>query len=290
MTAFRRIAVLPGTGLTPAGLDQLRTLSIEEPIVLAAAAAGVNASEAGSVEALLCGWADRVTAAVLDAFPRLAYLGVRGTSTHRIDMNHAAARGIEVQPIYRYGDIGTAEFVVWQLLGWARSGQPRRELAVRNLGLIGYGNVACRVATVADALAMRVSFFTPHERVAPPATWTPIELLLTNSDAVSFHTPAYHPVVTADQLRLIQPEALVVATTLGLPFLPEDFVAWQSNRPGPVVLDRCAIQDAPAAVLAVPGVTVVDEFAARTAESVGRAERALLAGLRRAAPSRSHGA
>jgi hypothetical protein len=84
------------------------------------------------MEALLCGWRDWVTAALLENMPRLRYLGVRGTSTHRVETAYAAALGIEVRPIYRYGDAGTAEFVAEQLLNWVRTarrraGEPPRE-------------------------------------------------------------------------------------------------------------------------------------------------------------------
>jgi hypothetical protein len=240
---------------------------------------------------MLCGWSDHVTAALLDTMPRLRYLGLRGTSTHHIDLRHAARRRIKVQPIYRYGDIGTAEFVMAALLDWVRgtrhqAGQPPHELAGKTLGLVGYGNVARRVARAAGALGMRVSFFTPRPRPARHARWRPATTMLAGSDAVSLHTPAHRIVLTGDQLHTIPPATLVIVTTLGLPFPADVFTAWQRERPGPVVFDRCALHQAPASIRQLPGVTAADQFAARTSESITRAEQTLLANLRRAAARR----
>jgi phosphoglycerate dehydrogenase-like enzyme len=288
MATFRQVAILPGCALSADARERLRELSDQEPLPLPAEPDGVVATQSvEAVDALLCGWSDRVTAQLLDRMPRLRYLGVRGTSTHQIAMRHADRRGIEVRPIYRYGDIGTAEFVVQQLVRWVRdarqdAGQPVRELAGQAVGLVGYGGIARRVARVADALEMRVRFFTPRPRPEQYATWCPLPELLAGSDVVSFHSPPYATVVSAPQLRLVRPEALVVVTTLGLPFPAADFAVWQRARLGPVVLDRCAAHETPY-VRGLPGVQVVDLFAARTVESVARAEQALLAELGRAA-------
>lgn len=288
MATFRQLAVLPGSSLSPAARERLRSLSEREPLLLPAELDRTVTSPAlAEVDALLCGWSDLVTAQLLDCLPRLRYLGVRGTSVHRIDIRHAARRGIEVRPIYRYGDVGTAEFVVEQLVRWVRqarheAGQPLRELAGQTLGLVGYGEVARRVARVAGALDMQVRFFTPQPRPERYASWRPLPELLAGSDAVSFHSPARRVVVTGAQLGSIRPDALVVVTTLGLPFPVEDFADWQRARPGPVVLDRCAAHEAPS-VGELPRVRVVDLFAARTVESVARAEEALLADLGMAA-------
>lgn len=289
MTNLRRIAVLPGASLSTDALERLSELCECDPVLLPEAddcgPGGVPEELLESVDALLCGWRDRVTASVLCRLPRLRYIGVRGTSTHRIDLDYAASHGIAVRPIYNYGDIGTAEFVVEQMLVWARSARHERGLALRELsgarlGLVGYGGVARRVAKVADAMGMRVHFFTPRPRTNEcHARWCTIDTLLADSDIVSFHTPAYSPVTSASQLSRIQPDALVIVTTLGLPFAAGDFATWQRSHQGRVVLDLCATQGAPEEVLDLPGVEVAGLFAARTAESVTRAERALLADL-----------
>jgi hypothetical protein len=108
------------------------------------------------------------------------------------------------------------------------------------LGLIGYGNVAQRVARVAWALDMRVIFHTQQRREERYGQWQPMEVVLATSDAVSLHTPAYESVVTGAQLRQIRRNALVVVTTLGLPFPAQELMAWQRDRPGSTVLNTTA--------------------------------------------------
>ena len=108
-----------------------------------------------------------------------------------------------MSPIYGYGDIGTVEFVIEQLLVHVRhSGGAPGELAGRRLGLIGYGPVARRVGKVAMALGMDVLFYTPRHRstAADEPRWAPLAELLGSVDCLSFHSPAYRHVVTLQDL------------------------------------------------------------------------------------------
>ncbi|SCF02256.1 glycerate dehydrogenase [Micromonospora viridifaciens] len=283
-TTFHQITVAPGVWPSAHLLDRLRPLAGQQPLVLGdwPAPGSAMLRSIGRTDALLAGWKDRLDAGRLAQMPRLRYIGLRATSTDRVDLRYTAEHGITVAPIHGYGDVGTVEFVVEQLLRHARhGGATRGELAGKRLGIVGYGNVGAAVGRVAMALGMQVVFHTPTARPGPPdgPQWECLPDLLATADYVSFHSPAYRHVVGLDELRLIASDALVVMTTLGLPTADGDFQTWQMSRTGPVVLDLCAADALPDAIAGLPGVHIHDLYAARTAESVRRAETQLLANL-----------
>ncbi|MGW0673373.1 NAD(P)-dependent oxidoreductase [Streptomyces sp. NPDC002746] len=281
---FRQVSLLPGVWPSPGLLDALRPLSERPPLHLAQwpSPDSDTGESFARTDALLAGWKDHLDAGHLSQLPALRYVGLRATSTDRVDLDHARREGITVSPIYGYGDIGTVEFVIEQLLAHARhGGQTPGELAGRRLGLIGYGPVARRVAAVAAALGMRVLFHTPTPRSTAEgdARWAPLAEVLGSADCLSFHSPAYRHVVTLQDLRLIPGDAFVVVTTLGLPMAESDLHTWQSGRAGRVALDSCAAHAASDPVRRVPGIDVHDLYAARTTESVKRAETQLVENL-----------
>ncbi|GAA4975831.1 NAD(P)-dependent oxidoreductase [Actinoplanes utahensis] len=283
-TVFHQISVLPGVWASPGLLDRLRPLSRRQPLVLDAWPH--DDSDTGRsfarTDAVLAGWKDTLDADRLGRLPDLRYIGLRATSTGRVDLDYAGRHGITVAPIEGYGDAGTVEFVTEQLLRHARhGGEARGELAGRRLGIVGYGRVGRAVGRVAQALGMDVAFHTPTARTAAAGEprWSPLPELLASADLLTFHSPAYRHAVRPDQLRLIPDGTFVVITTLGLPMDAAALRSWQSARGGRVVLDLCAADGLPGDLRDLPGLEIHDLYAARTADSVRRAEAQVLANL-----------
>ncbi|MFI6340979.1 NAD(P)-dependent oxidoreductase [Streptomyces sp. NPDC050535] len=244
----------------------------------------VGAELGAETDALLAGWKDDLDGPYLNWLPSLRYIGLRATSTDRVDLDYTRRNSITVSPIYGYGDVGTVEFVVEQMFKHVRHGEGRTtpgELAGRRLGLFGYGAVGQRVAAVASVVGMDVVFHTPTPRTVSDgvAQWLPLPELLSTVDILSFHSPAYREVVTEADLKTVSPNALVIITTLGLPLAESSLQAWQSGRTGRLVMDLCAAHALSASTPHIPGVEVVQRYAARTTESVKRAEGQLLEGL-----------
>lgn len=285
-STFRQVSVLPGVWPSPGLLDALAPMS-DKPVLRLTewppAAASVRQSYADT-DALLAGWKDSLDADHMRQLPALRYVGLRATTTEHIDLEYANRHGITVAPIYGYGDTGTVEFVIEQLLGHVRhttKDSSPGELAGRRLGLIGFGSVARSVGQVGMALGMDVVFHTPTRRptAAGEPRWAPLAEVLGSADFLAFHSPAYRHVVTLDELRLIPPTALVVITTLGLPMAETALCAWQSAREGRTVMDLCAAHAVSDDTIRLPGVEVHDFYAARTKESVKRAEAQLVENL-----------
>lgn len=100
--------------------------------------------------------------------------------------------------------------------------------------------------------------------------------------------------VTLEDVRRIPSVTFVVITTPGLPMTEPDFTAWQSARDGRTVMDLCAAHALTDPERCGKGVEARNLYAARTVESVRRAERQLIESLERGcapeAPGGDHGA
>jgi glyoxylate reductase len=207
-----------------------------------------------------------------------------------IDIDAAAARGIEVRNTPGVLDAATADLAMALLLAVARgvvSGMDAirhgewtgfglatglgHDLAGMRLGLVGYGRIARRVAVRADAFEMRVLHHARHD-AGVPGFVADLDELLRVSDAVSLHVPltsATRGLLDARRLALLPAHAIVINTARG-PVLDERALvdALVSGRLGGAGLD--VFDDEPivsAALLAAPNVVVTPHIGSATIET-----------------------
>ncbi len=181
----------------------------------------------------------RVTAAVLDQFPRLRVLSFAGTGVGDwVDVPYATRRGIAVCNVPDWGSQSIAEFTFGLLLAVARKIVPAdrmarspvwREEELRGLelrgmtmGLVGLGAIGQRVAELAEALGLRV-LCTTRRPEAPRATtarveFVPLDELLRRSNILSLHcalTDETRGLIGARELALLPPGAILLNTARG---------------------------------------------------------------------------
>ena len=178
----------------------------------------------------------RVDAELLDAAPRLRLICEAATGVNNIDVAAAAARGIPVRNAAGYSTDAVVQSTFAHLLSLAgyspyfdecvKSGRysagglfcdishPYVELSGKTMGVIGLGAIGTKVAAVAEALGMRVIYYstsgTSHSRAYPSV---PLEELLAVSDAVSIHAPLNDRtagLIGAAQLHLMKPTAFLL--------------------------------------------------------------------------------
>ena len=238
--------------------------------------------ETDAAECLIVGWQTLVDEALLDSYPNLRLIVLRATSQARVDLPSVADRGIELCTLHRYGDEGTAEFVIREILCHFSSptarAATRREVAGKTLGLFGAGGVARRVAHAARALGMEVIATRQRAEAGwdgDAATVAPAGDLIARSHVVSFHTPPFFRVVEASDLAGAEQLELLVITTLGLPLSPQHLRDWVGHRRR-AVLDSVAAHADAEALVDAPGICIRRCYAARTEESVARAEAQML--------------
>ena len=180
----------------------------------------------------------QVRGALLEAASNLKVVGRLGVGLDNIDLEACAARGIEVCPASGANDDSVAEYVIAMTLvllrgafqanasviagDWPRQSSIGREVAGKQLGLIGYGAIARNVAARARNLGMTTAAFDPFLPAEHPA-WADcrkLELtdLLAGSDVVSLHVPlsdATRNLLDAGAIAAMKPGAVVINTARG---------------------------------------------------------------------------
>ena len=153
-----------------------------------------------------------ITAEVMNACPRMEYVGVTATGYNVVDVAEAKRRGIVVTNAPAYSTQAVAQHTFALLLeslsrvgayseqvrggAWQASrdfcffAEPMEEIAGKTIGLIGFGHIGQSVARIALAFGMRVLVCVPH----PKAGWDDVRFvtldeLLADSDVVSLHCP-----------------------------------------------------------------------------------------------------
>lgn len=223
------------------------TLEIERT-VLAAVDAGLMVSESGAPDDLLrlAPSADailtcfkQIPPTVLDAAPRCRIVSRYGIGLDNIPVEHATQLGIVVTNVPDFCLDEVADHTLALLLACARrivdyaqatragvwsqqSARPMVRLAGQTLGLVGYGNIAARVAQKARALGLEIMAYTPRLRADALAPWgratNDLDELLAQADYVSLHAPlteATRGLIDARALRRMKPTAYLINTARG---------------------------------------------------------------------------
>lgn len=166
----------------------------------------------------------QVNAGLLESAPRLKVVGRLGVGLDNIDVVACKARGVTVCPAIGANDDAVAEWVIGTTMlllrgaygsldamlrgAWPRNQLIGHEIGGKSMGLVGYGGIARRTATLASALGMDIVAYDPHLPADDPS-WRGVKRvqelpdLLEDCDVVSLHVP-----LTEDTRHLIGAEAL----------------------------------------------------------------------------------
>ena len=166
-------------------------------------------------------------AEVMSQLPLLKYIGVLATGYNVVDTTEAHKRGIVVTNIPAYSTDSVVQMVWAHLLNvvhgidkytteiregvWSRSADfcywnsPFHELADKQMGIVGLGNIGMKVATTALAFGMKVAAVTSKSQEQLPEGIKSVTLtdLLRESDVVSLNCP-----LTNDNQGMINRETL----------------------------------------------------------------------------------
>lgn len=150
----------------------------------------------------------------IDSVPNLKWIGVLATGYNIVDVAHARKKGIPVANIPAYSTATVVQNVFALLLHichhagdhaaavsagkWAESPDfcfwdyPQIELADKTMGIVGFGDIGKRVASVAQTFGMKLLIHTPHPDFhleTASLRFTSMEHLLAESDIISLHCP-----------------------------------------------------------------------------------------------------
>lgn len=169
----------------------------------------------------------------------LKFVSVMATGTNNIDFLATASRGIKVSNALGYGTPSVVQHTLALILNlstnfhryqtaisrgdWQASNvfclldYPIREIAGKQLGIVGYGELGKAVGTVVAALGMKV-VVSEHPGREPRAGRTKFEEVLRTSDFISLHCPlndATSRIINADTLALMKQDAFLINTARG---------------------------------------------------------------------------
>jgi glycerate dehydrogenase len=184
--------------------------------------------ERGQGAAILVTNKTTIDAHALEALPELVGISVLATGVNVVDTGAAQARGVVVSNVPAYSTASVAQHTLALLLelvshvglhaAGVRAGQwsqnpdfsywkkPLRELDGQTFGVVGFGAIGRRVATLALAFGMQV-IATPSRKlpVPPPGVrYTDLDVLLRDAHVVSLHCP-----LTEDTRGLVRRERLL---------------------------------------------------------------------------------
>ncbi|MBQ3866382.1 MAG: D-2-hydroxyacid dehydrogenase [Clostridia bacterium] len=226
-------ATVCGDDLTLDGLEELGEMRVYETVPPAEVANVI-----GDAEAVLCN-KTLITRAVLEACPRLRYVGLMATGVNNVDLAAARERGVRVTNIPGYSTAAVAQLVMANVLefatrlseynastargDWTRATAftyfpyPLTELEGKTMGIFGMGAIGSRVAGLAAAFGMRV-IYTSRVKKDLPYAFVDRETLFRESDFLSLHCPLTaetEGLVNEKLLALMKPTACLINTARG---------------------------------------------------------------------------
>lgn len=252
-----KIVILDGYAANPGDLSWERFSKMGELEVYDRTAPEEVAQRAQEAEVILTNKV-LITREVMEALPKLRYVGVTATGYNVVDTEEAHRRGITVTNIPAYSTMSVAQMVMAHLLNitnnvalhansvrdgeWEASKdfcywkQPVMELDGLTLGIVGLGNTGKATARMAQSMGMKVLAFTSKKKevlenmgVEKARSY---EELFRRSDVLSLHcplTPETHHLVCAERLALMKPTAIIINTGRG-PLVDEQALADALNE------------------------------------------------------------
>jgi D-3-phosphoglycerate dehydrogenase / 2-oxoglutarate reductase len=187
----------------------------------------------GDVDALIAG-TEPLNADVLAAARKLRVISRVGVGLDNVDLNAARAEGIVVRNTPEAVTNPVAELTLSGIINLLRhvslmdrelrdgdwNRRMGRMLTGRTVGIIGLGRIGRRLSTLMAPFDVRIvaSDRAPDHQVAESlgVTYVPLEQLLSEADVVTLHLPGSNrPIIAAEQLALMKPDAVLVNTSRG---------------------------------------------------------------------------
>ncbi len=131
-------------------------------------------------DCLLTGFGVTVNKEMMDAAPKLKYVGVLATAYGKVDTDYAKKKGIVVCNIPGYSTEAVAEFVFAVLLehmrelergkkqtregNYSQAGFTASEIKDKTFGVLGLGRIGSRVAEIATGFGADVRYWSKHRK------------------------------------------------------------------------------------------------------------------------------
>ena len=156
-----------------------------------------------------------ITRRVIDACPKMGFIGVLATGYNVVDYVYAREKNIPVCNIPTYGTAAVGQFAIAMLLeichhvahhsdavhqgrwesnaDWCFWDYPLIELADKTMGIIGFGRIGEQTGRIAKAMGMQILAYDSFESDSGRAigTYVDLDTLLSQSDVIALHCPLF---------------------------------------------------------------------------------------------------
>jgi glycerate dehydrogenase len=151
----------------------------------------------------------RFDEALVSQLPRLKFIALSATGYNNLDIPLLQKYGIAASNVSGYGSYAVAQHTIALLLAlcngvaqhhsavqqgaWARVddfcfwNREMTELFGRTMGIIGWGEIGSKVGAIAQAMGMRVIFYSPTSKSSTIAEQVTLEQVWEDSDVISLH-------------------------------------------------------------------------------------------------------
>ncbi len=189
-------------------------------------------SQLADADCLVNGFGVQISKELIDAAPKLKYIGVFATAFNFVDTEYAKSKGITVCNVAGYSTEAVAEFVFGTLLEYLRdlegskklgregvneySGAFGGELKGKVFGVFGLGSIGKRVAEIALGFGADVRYWSRNRKSdyeAKGVKYEPIDELIPKCDVLTFHfahNPETKNFMNAERIQKVKKGAVLV--------------------------------------------------------------------------------
>lgn len=228
--------MITGAALVPEALQLLKSNNVEAIYAKAYASSDELAELAREcrVHAILVRQGE-INAKVINASPELRVIAKHGSGVNNIDLIAASMRRIPVLRALAANSQSVAELAIAHTValmkdiaildrvvkegGWPKTSYKGRDLAGALFGVIGFGEIGQRTASLAKALGMKVIAYDPFAPSTSEVEVTrDLDSVIQVADILSLHCPLIedtHHLIDRRRLALMKPTAFLVNTARG---------------------------------------------------------------------------
>ena len=184
-----------------------------------------------------------VSREVIDACPRLKYIGLLATGYNVVDVKAAKEAGIIVTNIPTYGTDAVSQYAIALLLelchhigehsdcvkrgdwtknqDWCFWNHPLIELAGKTIGIIGFGRIGQGTARIAQALGMKVLAYDTYQNpqlVSETCTYASLDQVFASSDVIALHCPLFpetEGIINKDTIGKMKDGVMIINNSRG---------------------------------------------------------------------------
>ncbi|MDE1873593.1 MAG: hypothetical protein KGI04_00530 [Candidatus Micrarchaeota archaeon] len=189
-------------------------------------------SELADADCIVNGFGVQVDKQLIDAAPKLKYIGVFATAFNFVDTEYAKSKGITVCNVAGYSTEAVAEFVFGTLLEYLRDLEGSKklgregvndyngvfggELKGKVFGIFGLGSIGSRVAEIALGFGADVRYWSRNRKPAFEAKgvrYEPIDSLIPKCDVLTFHfshNPETKNFMSRERMQKVKKGAILV--------------------------------------------------------------------------------